>query len=108
MGYSRRSQEKARSYKRTRGFLRKILDQGWNMYYLISLMVMAGLLFILCLCLIKLSCDFLHASFHEPPAIEETPGGHAGVNRRPPTEPFHESDFRRAWISPADTRARGD
>jgi hypothetical protein len=56
------------------------------MHYLTSLIVLAGLLFILCLCLIKLSWDLGQVSFHQPPAIAETPGGHAGAKEPPLTE----------------------
>jgi hypothetical protein len=53
------------------------------MHYLTSLMVVAGLLFILCLCLIKLGCDLWQVSVHQPPASTETPGGHAGATEHP-------------------------
>jgi hypothetical protein len=63
--------------------LRGVCAWGQNMYFLTSLIMVAGFLFVVCLSLVKLTWELLQVSIHESPAILETPCQPAGAEAPP-------------------------
>jgi hypothetical protein len=63
------------------------------MHFLISLIMVAGCVFLVCLSLVKLAWDLWKASVHESPAILETPSNPAstGEPRAKATESYESS-----------------
>jgi hypothetical protein len=53
------------------------------MHFLISLIIVFGFSFVVCLCLVKLTWDLFHVSVHESPEILETPGRPATAEEQP-------------------------
>ena len=53
------------------------------MHYLASLIIVAGFAFVVCLSLVKLTCELSQAGVYESPAILETPGNPASADKLP-------------------------
>jgi hypothetical protein len=53
------------------------------MHFLASLIIVFGIVFVVCLSLVKLTGDLSQARVHESPAILETPGKAASAEEPP-------------------------
>ena len=53
------------------------------MHFVTSLIIVFGFAFVVCVGVVKMVWDLCQLSFHEPPAIQETPGKPASAEELP-------------------------
>jgi hypothetical protein len=68
------------------------------MHFLISLIIVLGFVFVVCLSLVNVIYDLSQVSVHEPPAILETPGKPVGAEQ-PHAKPVGSYEARPTELS---------